>query len=409
MSSGENGTDNKEESKSPTVLIIGAGAAGLTAAYDLKRKNISFQVLEANSTIGGRLRKLEDFADFPIDLGAEWIHTDLSILETIIDDPQVDVNVATDVEDTRSHRTFEDGQWTNTPWEASTGHLYRFTNSTWFDFFNDFIVPHIENRIVCDCVVETINYASEQVCVRTRDGRSFSGSYVIVTVGIKMLQNESITFVPALSPSKRRAIQNVPFEAGMKVFIEFREQFYSNGGFSIEDSSAPDHGELFYWNESVIKKSKKNILGVYFYGEKALEYVKLDDEKLIERILSNLDHAFQGKASPLYVKHYTQNWTMNEPFVQGSYTSYRKGLKPMFTIAKPVNRRLFFAGEALPADGYDYGYAHGAALSGRFAVQQIQRVLSEQPLIFNARAFSVHLLSTLCCGWEHTLFFDESD
>ena len=50
------------------VIIIGAGAAGLTAAYDLHRKHIPFHILEAHSTLGGRMRKLEGFADYPIDL-----------------------------------------------------------------------------------------------------------------------------------------------------------------------------------------------------------------------------------------------------------------------------------------------------------------------------------------------------
>ena len=59
----------------PQVLIIGAGAAGLTAGYILHNKGVSFEILEAADTYGGRLKKTEALADFPIDLGAEWLHT----------------------------------------------------------------------------------------------------------------------------------------------------------------------------------------------------------------------------------------------------------------------------------------------------------------------------------------------
>ncbi len=38
------------------VLIIGAGLAGLTAARELKKKNISFQILEAEDRVGGRIK-----------------------------------------------------------------------------------------------------------------------------------------------------------------------------------------------------------------------------------------------------------------------------------------------------------------------------------------------------------------
>lgn len=52
------------------VLIIGAGAAGLSAAYLLKQQGIGFQILEASGSYGGRIKHNRDFVDFPIPLGA---------------------------------------------------------------------------------------------------------------------------------------------------------------------------------------------------------------------------------------------------------------------------------------------------------------------------------------------------
>ena len=57
-----------------TVMIIGAGAAGLYAGYILKSKGIDFKILEASNTIGGRMGKLNGFADYTIDTGAQWLH-----------------------------------------------------------------------------------------------------------------------------------------------------------------------------------------------------------------------------------------------------------------------------------------------------------------------------------------------
>ena len=56
------------------VIIIGAGASGLAAAKILEQNNIDYQILEATDRYGGRLKKNETLADFPIDIGAEWIH-----------------------------------------------------------------------------------------------------------------------------------------------------------------------------------------------------------------------------------------------------------------------------------------------------------------------------------------------
>ena len=65
------------------VTIIGAGAAGLYAAYILKSKGIDFEILEASNKYGGRVGKLDTFANFPIDLGAQWMHGTNTILGDI--------------------------------------------------------------------------------------------------------------------------------------------------------------------------------------------------------------------------------------------------------------------------------------------------------------------------------------
>jgi hypothetical protein len=56
---------------------------------------ISYQILEATDRVGGRIQKNKNFADFPIDLGAEWIHEDKSILNYLISQPGNEANVET--------------------------------------------------------------------------------------------------------------------------------------------------------------------------------------------------------------------------------------------------------------------------------------------------------------------------
>ncbi len=56
------------------VIVIGAGVAGLSAAYHLKGAGIEATVLEARDRIGGRVWTNRDFADIPVEFGAELIH-----------------------------------------------------------------------------------------------------------------------------------------------------------------------------------------------------------------------------------------------------------------------------------------------------------------------------------------------
>ncbi len=57
------------------VAVIGAGAAGIGAARRLvKSGSVSVLVLEARDRVGGRVHTIEP-AGFPLDRGAEWLHS----------------------------------------------------------------------------------------------------------------------------------------------------------------------------------------------------------------------------------------------------------------------------------------------------------------------------------------------
>jgi monoamine oxidase len=57
-----------------TVLVIGAGAAGLAAARALNDDGHRVTVLEARDRVGGRVHTAFDLASHPVELGAEFVH-----------------------------------------------------------------------------------------------------------------------------------------------------------------------------------------------------------------------------------------------------------------------------------------------------------------------------------------------
>jgi monoamine oxidase len=60
------------------ILIIGAGAAGLMAAYQLAKNGKKVTVLEARDRIGGRIHTVLQ-GQTPIELGAEFVHGNLPV------------------------------------------------------------------------------------------------------------------------------------------------------------------------------------------------------------------------------------------------------------------------------------------------------------------------------------------
>ena len=66
------------------VMVIGAGAAGLAAAHELKKRGTRVVVLEARNRIGGRVFTVHDArSPSAIELGAEFLHGDAPELRDI--------------------------------------------------------------------------------------------------------------------------------------------------------------------------------------------------------------------------------------------------------------------------------------------------------------------------------------
>jgi monoamine oxidase len=74
--------------RSPAIAVIGAGLAGLNAAYQLRKAGVFADLYEANTRVGGRVYSRADLvaADLVLEMGAEFINTDHDDLLTLVDE-----------------------------------------------------------------------------------------------------------------------------------------------------------------------------------------------------------------------------------------------------------------------------------------------------------------------------------
>ena len=347
------------------VIIIGAGAAGLSAAYLLNQAGVHFELLEASGNYGGRMKRTTSFADFPIPLGAEWMHVAPSILDEIVNDSSVQININTTPYNSATDYGLFQGE------EISVEEIgftidRKFINATWLDFFEQYIVPSIEDRIQFNQVVQSIDYSGEQVIVKTSN-EEFTADKVIITVPLKILQNGNISFLPELPNDKQEAINNARVWDGCKAFIEFSESFYP--AFTAFETIPETAGQKLYYDASYGQNTTQAILGLFAVGSEALPYLQSSDEDLIQLMLNELDEIYDNQASAKYIKHTFQNWN-EEPFIHGAYLYDYEDWRIVDKLAESVGDQLLFAGEAY-AFANDWGSVHVAARTAKRAVEEL--------------------------------------
>ena len=340
------------------VTIVGAGVAGMSAAYALHQAGMDdFVILEASDRIGGRIRKADDtttsFVDqFPLELGA-----------TVVNDP-----------DTMNQISHSQVMYTQIP-----GDELAFYNYSYIDFFTDHVVPKFNggrknNKIMLGCQVNLVQYedssSSRLNKVTCVDGRTFWSEHTIVTASLQVLKDGDITFVPPL-PTKLVDQHPGVMWQGIKIFVQFSEKWFADQIFCLVDCPAEtDHGESYFWDYTPIPN--KHILAGLLMGdpyEKVLQkntkiHENIEDE-LIQDLLVRMENKFHKPISQYYVNHLIFNWTA-QPFVRGTYSSM--GLQGPHNIPNKV----FLAGEAYPANNVDdSGWVHTAFNSGKATAEII--------------------------------------
>lgn len=406
------------------VLIIGAGAAGLYAAYILKSKGIDFEIIEAAATHGGRMGRLDSFADYPIDLGAQWLHGRNSILGDLVkktntkitlDDSdeyfwfngQMVQELPKDIielfsrEDNIPDVSFADfaqqenfGDEYNYIVEAIAGDSgasaseisaqwkikeeegwvsgdqdFKFQD-TFFDLIDTQIANGVKDKITLNTVVSSIDYSNDTIVVTDSNNNTYTADKVIITVPITVLKSNDIEFIPALPTEKTDAFSKIGMEAGMKVFLKFNTKFYNDNVIGGSTCAA-------YADDLVGKTGSDNVLLAFVMGKQAEALTSLgSDAAITNALLQELDSMFDGQASASFIDSHVQNWTTN-PYVRGAYSYSTIGMGNAREIAaQPINDKLFFAGEAMNINGH-HQTVHGAVETGYREVINILKTVEK--------------------------------
>ncbi|MGD1947860.1 MAG: flavin monoamine oxidase family protein [Croceivirga sp.] len=355
-----------------TVLIIGAGAAGMATAYLLEQQGISYKIVEADTSYGGRFRTNNNFTDFPIPLGAEWLHVSESELPAIVNDERISIDTTLlpySESDTSGY--YSNGNLTITEVGSAVNddEDKKFIGSSWFDFFEKYIVPDIEGKMQFNTKIASIDYNGDKVVALDSEGHKYEADKLVVTVPLKLLQLGEVKFIPELPNNKQNAIADANIWSGMKVFLKFSEQFYPT--FLYFDDSATPEGQRLYYDAAYGQNSDDHVLGLFSVGKQAETYQQFSGDALLDYVLQELDDVFDGKASETFLGILAQNWN-EQPFAKASYLEDDASSSISRRMAQSVNDKLYFAGCSYTQFD-DWSSVHTAARSARDAVRELIR------------------------------------
>ena len=357
------------------VIIVGAGASGLAAAAVCEKNNIDYLILEASDRYGGRLKRDTSLADFPIDLGAEWIHNKPLIINRLIG-LEHDSLVRDLIPYHLNHGYQWDGRRLKKVSQAMNNFRfsffpeYKFKRSSWYDYVNQYFAQDVLHHIEYNKQIVSIDYSGDQVALRCADGDTYYADKALVTVSIGVLQSEDISFNPPLSTERNNAINRVEFLPGLKVVMTFTEKFYPDA-----INCKISNGEKAYYDMAFSKESSYNVLGLLATGEAAEQMYSLGSEKdILNHALQELDRMYEGKATAYFTGNFhIEDWGRHR-FTLGTWTNAALN-KPfdLNALNKSLNRKVYFAGEIY--DVHQQLGVPGAILSGYDA---IDRMLSDK-------------------------------
>lgn len=350
------------------VVIVGAGAAGLTAGWLLGEAGVPYTVLEASDRHGGRLHKLEGFVDFAIELGGEWVHTRASILD--------ELSQTGDAKDrTIPYKPMTCQVWDGSRLTQANGYArawrgeQRFETTSWYDFFHDLIAPPVLQNIRYDTPVRDIAYDRQGAVLTTASGEEIAADKVIFTAPIQLLKEGRVGFEPGLPAKRTAAMERVFMPPGLKVFIEFAEAFYPHLVAFDDPRQRHTEFERVYYDVALDKPTARHVLGLYAVGDPADRYLDhATDADRIAFILAELDAMFDGAASRHYLQHHVQNWR-EAPWARGTFSMYQDW-RDVQTLGEPLAGTLYFAGEAYNQRD-SWGFAHLASRSAYDVVEEI--------------------------------------
>ena len=405
------------------VAVIGAGAAGIGAARCLREAGMaSMVVLEARDRVGGRVHTIAP-AGFPLDRGAEWLHSaDRNPLSPIAQRLGFSVHrrppewttrlsrsgetieaeaewialreaqklarrrAATEAEDGSLAVVLQPGGRWNELLEATSSWAngaeldlvslkdcvrYEDSETNWRlrEGYGRLFEALAEGLpVVLRAAVSKVDHGGRAIRLETARG-ALAAKRVIVTVPTSIIASEIIRFDPPL-PDKLTAAAGLPLGVDDKLFISVEGELPGAEHDIYLVGSTTSRETMSYQ----VRPFGRPAIYCFFGGRFAATLEREGEEAMFAFAAGELMRLFGSDIRKQLAPLASTAWR-HDPWSRGSYSFALPGhADDRAVLADPVDDRLFFAGEACSPNFFST--AHGAWMSGVAAAEAALASLS---------------------------------
>lgn len=230
------------------------------------------------------------------------------------------------------------------------------------------IADHLAQGLAIETgrVVQAVHWGQTPVRVRTQS-EEYLADQVLLTLPLGVLQAGSVRMVPELPAPKQTAIAQLGMGVLNKCYLRFEKAFWPHGVDWLE-YIAQRPGEWTEW-VSFQQAARLPVLLGFNAAERGHAIERWTDAQMVDSAMQTLRVLFGAKL-PAPLDYQITRWAA-DPFALGSYSFNALGSTPQHRqeLARPIEARLFFAGEATEVNYF--GTAHGAYLSGLRAAAEL--------------------------------------